>query len=245
MFVCKLKILFMKLSITAQKAIEAYGGLEFWKNVKSIEANVSVTGLAFILKQVPPFNNINIKLETEKPYSKITPINKKTNFTGIFTTDKVFLVDNDDSIIIERLNPRSFFPYGRRLFYWDDLDITYFANYAFWNYFTFPKLLLNEDIIWVEKFKGCLIAKFPKTFPTHSYIQEFYFDIETGLLVQHNYTADIISSFAKVANVVTKHDSFNNIIFPSQRIVTPRNLNSKPLKKPVLIKIDIHSIQFS
>lgn len=41
------------LSLTAKKAIENYGGIELWKNSKFLEAEVSVKGLAFTLKQRP------------------------------------------------------------------------------------------------------------------------------------------------------------------------------------------------
>ncbi len=37
------------LSLTANKAIEFYGGSELWGNSKYLEAIVSVTGLAFTL----------------------------------------------------------------------------------------------------------------------------------------------------------------------------------------------------
>ena len=39
----------MNLSLTAHKAITAYGGIELWENMKFIEAEVSVRGLAFTL----------------------------------------------------------------------------------------------------------------------------------------------------------------------------------------------------
>jgi hypothetical protein len=40
----------MAISKTAWKAIDAYGGKELWESRKSIEAVVSVKGLAFTLK---------------------------------------------------------------------------------------------------------------------------------------------------------------------------------------------------
>ena len=57
------------LSLTANKAIEFYGGKELWKNSLSIEAVVSVTGLAFSLKRRRFFDFAIIKLEIGKPIS--------------------------------------------------------------------------------------------------------------------------------------------------------------------------------
>lgn len=229
------------LSKTAQKAIEAYGGIEFWKSHKFIEAEVSVNGLAFTLKRRPIFEHAKIRMEIARPFSKITPIGKNKNIVGAFCENDVWLEDLNGGIIAMRKNARTYFPYGRRLFYWDDLDMAYFANYAFWNYFTLPNLLMNDSIDWIEKKEGYLIAKFPKNFPTHSKLQEFYFDINTGLLMQHNYTADVISGLANAANVVISHSNSENAVFGSKRIVTPKSITGNPFKKPVLIDITVHN----
>jgi hypothetical protein len=231
------------LSLTAAKALEAYGGLEFWQNNKFIEAEVSVKGLAFTLKRRPFFNHAKIKMEIGRPFSKITPIGKDKNISGILDGNDVRLENENGNVIAERKNARTFFPYGRRLFYWDDLDMTYFTNYAFWNYFTFPNLLLNNNIKWIEKAEGFLEATFPVNFPTHSTIQEFHFDKITGLLIQHNYTADIISKLAKAANVIVDHKKIENFSYPSARIVTPQSKHGKALKKPVLIDITVHNFE--
>jgi hypothetical protein len=230
------------LSNTAQKAIEAYGGMDLWKNATRIEAEVSAKGLAFTLKRRPFFVNAKIEMETTRPFSKLTPIGTNRTITGVFDGQHVRLENEEDETIAERENPRAFFPFGKRLFRWDDLDMSYFANYAFWNYFTLPKLLMNETIKWTEKTPGFLIAEFPENIPTHNPIQEFIFDTETGLLLQHNYTAEIISKLATAANVVVSHSkNSQGYIFPNKRLVTPRSKSGKPLKMPVLIDITVHS----
>lgn len=233
------------LSIKAQKAIAAYGGKELWQNHKYIEAEVSVHGLAFTLKRRPVFEHVKIKMEIAKPFCTLTPIGKNKNITGVLDGNNVRLEDENKKITEERKNARSFFPFGRRLFYWDDLDMAYFANYAFWNYFTLPNLLLSENIKWKEKTEGVLEATFPPDFPTHNKIQEFIFDKETGLLKQHNYTVDIISTLAKAANVVIEHSKTNNLVYPSKRLVTPRSKSGKALGGPILIDITVHSFKLT
>jgi hypothetical protein len=235
----------MKIGKTAESAINAYGGADVWKNNKYIEAEVSVRGLAFTLKQRPFFNRAKIKMEIARPYSKLTPIGKNINVSGILDGNDVRLENSNGIIISERKKARKFFPYGRRLFYWDDLDMAYFANYAFWNYFTLPNLLQSTEIQWEENSDGFLKATFPDHFPTHNKVQEFQFDVNSGLLIQHNYTADIISTLAKAANVVAQHDSSGEIIFPSRRIVTPRSSSGKALKQPVLIDITVHNFRLT
>jgi len=229
------------LSITAKNAIEVYGGEKLWQNSKYIEAEVSVKGLAFMLKRRPFFEHAKIQMEIGRPFSRITPIGKDKIISGILEGNDVRLEDVNRKIIAERKNAREFFSFGRRLFYWDDLDMAYFANYAFWNYFTLPSLLMNNEIDWKEKSEGVLEATFPKSMPTHNKIQEFHFDKRTGLLIQHNYTAEVISKLAKAANVMVEHSEQDGILFPSSRRVTPRTKKGKPLNRPVLIDIQVHN----
>ena len=137
-------------------------------------------------------------------------------------------------------NARSFFPYGRRLFWWDSLDQTYFAGYALWNYLVFPALLLRQDIRWEETGPNRLLARFPENIPTHSPVQEFLFDPVSGLLRQHNYTAEVMGGWAKAANAVIAHGTWNGIPYPSHRRVTPRKKDGSPAGGPVLIDLVIH-----
>lgn len=233
------------LSLTAKKAIEAYGGMDIWKNSKFLRAEVSVKGLAFTLKRRPFFDHANIKMEIGRPFSKLTPIGKYKGISGILDGQDVRLENENNEIVSERKNARQYFSFGKRLLYWDDMDMAYFANYAFWNYFTLPRLLMNENIEWTEKTEGLLIAKFPKTIPTHNEIQEFHFDKETGRLIQHNYTAEIISNLAKAANVVIDHSENENLPFTSHRRVTPRTKKGKALSRPVLIEIKVHKYKLT
>ncbi len=45
----------MKLSDTAETTVLYYGGMRRWRAARRIEAEVSVTGLAFVLKARPYF----------------------------------------------------------------------------------------------------------------------------------------------------------------------------------------------
>lgn len=224
---------------TAEKAIAAYGGKDFWSKAKRIEAEVSVHGWAFTLKGRPFFNRAKIDMNVHRPFSSLTPIGKLPNVTGVLDGHDVRLEaplkQNED-----RKEARRFFPGGRRLFHWDDLDMSYFANYAFWNYFTLPALLMREDIDWKEIEPGWIEATFPENIPTHNNVQRFRFDLGTGLLLQHDYTADIISRLAMAANVVLEHKQGTGFLYPSRRLVTPRSPSGKALPAPTLIDITVH-----
>ena len=165
--------------VTLQKALAAYGGEAFWRAARSIRATVSTSGLAFVLKWQKPFRRIGVECGVREPFTRLTPMDEAGN-SGVLRNGDVFLENPSGSVIAHRRNARSFFPYGRRLFWWDSLDQTYFAGYALWNYLVFPALLLREDIRWEEPGPNRLLARFPGNIPTHSPVQEFLFDPVLG-----------------------------------------------------------------
>ena len=99
---------------------------------------------------------------------------------------------------------------------------------------------MRKDIIWNEIEAGLVEAIFPIDIPTHSQKQRFRFDRKTGLLIQHDYTAVIISSLAKAAHVVLDHSESEGLIFTAHRRVTPISAKGKPMRGPTLIEIMIH-----
>jgi hypothetical protein len=224
---------------TLQRALAAYGGEPFWRRARSVRATVSTTGLAFVLKGRRPFRRVAVECDLRMPMTRLSPVNADGT-VGILRGGDTFLEKPPGREIARRLNARSVFPYGRRLFWWDSLDQTYFAGYALWNYLTFPALLLREDIRWQNAGPNRLLAAFPADIPTHCPVQEFLFEPASGLLWQHNYTAEIIGGWAKAANVVAEHGAWNGIPYPSHRRVTPRKKDGSPAGGPVLIDLVIH-----
>jgi len=224
---------------TLRKALEAYGGEALWRKARGVRATVSTSGLAFTLKGQRPFVGVTAECETREPLTRLTPIDRSGN-TGVLTGGDVFLENPAGDVLARRSNARTYFPYGRRLFWWDSMDQTYFAGYALWNYLVFPALLLREDIRWEEPGPNRLIANFPGHIPTHSPVQEFLFDPATGFLRQHNYTAEVMGGWAKAANVVLGHGKWNGIPYPSHRRVTPRKKDGSPAGGPILIDLVIH-----
>lgn len=229
------------LSKTAEKAIEFYGGASLWNNARKIDATVSAKGLAFKLKNRPFFENAKIELQVPILDVRIKPIgNRAEKNTAVLSENNVALFSEDNALIQSRENPRAYFKKFNRILKWDDLDMGYFANYAFWNYFTLPKLLLSDNIKWEEKKPGILKATFKDNFATHSKHQIFQFDVKSGALISHRYSADIISRFAFAANRVIEHKEQAGIRFPSHRVVTPALPFMKCLPFPKLIEFWVH-----
>ncbi|HMW33647.1 MAG TPA: hypothetical protein PLH27_01040 [bacterium] len=225
---------------TINKAIRAYGGEACWKKAKRIEAEISVRGLAFTLKQRPFFEHALVQMEIARPVSSIIPIGRDPSIRGRLDSEDVWLEDVSGKVLETRNSIRRYFPFGKHAFRWDDLEMSYFANYAMWNYLTLPSLLMNEEILWSETEQGIVKAVFPTSIPTHSKNQEFRFDKDTGLLCEHLYTVDIIGRYARATHTILAHNEDTGLIYPSRRKVTPQTPWRTALPGPILIDIEIH-----
>ncbi len=228
----------MPLSPLQEAVIAAYGGADYWRNSRAVEAVVSAGGFAFVSKLQPAFHRMKVHARTAEPRVWMRP-HEWSGTTGILEGQAVRLEDGGGQVTEMRAEPRQLFPGGRRLVWWDRLDQTYFSGYALWNYLTFPALLLRDDIAWRQIGPASLEARFPAALPTHNAVQQFHFDPGTLLLRQHDYTAEVFGGWAKAANVVLEHGRWMEIPYPSKRRVTPRRSDGTPRGGPVLVAITI------
>lgn len=235
-----------ELSPLSARAVEAYGGEDRWCAAKTIEYRLSAHGWAFRLKLRPAVRNVLFRIDVEKPHVVMQPWDKHGNravFDG--SADEVRIESPEGRVLSKRSEPRRLFPGGRRTFRWDDLDAAYFSGYASWNYATLPRLLLRNDIAWRQLSDTTLEARFPESTPTHSAVQRFHFNPVTGLLRQHDYTAEVFGGWAKAANVVLEHKTWDGMLYTSRRRVTPRAGNGKPRPFPLLVGIEISGFQMT
>jgi hypothetical protein len=230
------------LSTTALRALDAYGGAARWGAATRIDLELSAGGLAFRLKRQPALVRAPMVLSVHEPRVRCTGIDGAGN-TGVLEGGDVRLEAPDGSTLESRRDARSLFGPGRRWLWWDRLDQTYFACYAAWNYFALPALLLRQDVRWTEPEPGRLEARFPAGFPTHGTVQGFRFDSRTGLLVQHDYTAEIIGGWARASRVVLEHGSRGGLTYPRLLRMTPRAGDGSPRRHPVLVAAEAHRFE--
>lgn len=233
----------MPLSPTAARAVAAYGGEARWRAAATIDLRVSAYGAAFRWKWRAAMVRVRATLDVHRPYVRL--VDERRGTVGVLDGFNVHLEDPDapGRVLARRENARAYFPYGRRLFYWDELDHTYFASYALWNYVTLPALLMRDDIAWTEVRPGILDARFPAGIPTHSRQGRFHFDLDTGRLRQYDYTADVFGGWAKGAHVVLAHDEIDGVVFTSHRRVTPRRADGAPARLPLLVDVRLEEFR--
>lgn len=226
------------LTPLTQRVIDAYGGEARWREAKAVECRLSAHGWAFRMKLRRAMTRVQMRASTGE--ARLEMIDwPKPGRTGVLDGASQVRIEADGQVMASRDEPRSYFPGGRRRFRWDDLDFLYFAGYAAWNYVTFPALLLRDDIEWRDVSETTIEGKFPASVPTHSPVQQFHIDPESGLLRQHDYTAEVFGDWAHAANVALEHGVSGGIPFPSRRKVTPRKHTGTPRPFPLLVGIEI------
>jgi hypothetical protein len=222
------------------RVIAAHGGAARWRDAEQFDAIVSARGLAFTMKNRPPFVQARLSGAVHHPLCRLTPIGGDPELCGVLDGADTRIETRDGRVQAHRSDARAALTRGGKLWRWDDLDMAYFANYAFWGYLTLPALLLRKDVLWSQTSPTRLRATFPPDLPVHSPIQTFDFDAETGLLLRNSYTAEVIGGWAKASQRISAHRSFGGVPVPTRRIVTPRGPFCTTLPGPVLIDIRVH-----
>ena len=222
------------LSPTAARAIEVLGGAERWLAANRVEAVVFVSGLAWWLKMRRPVPSTRVVFDLHAPHARLDPVDR-SGLVGILDGKDARLEDRDGSVVARRPHAGQYFPGGRRAFYWDSLDLAYFAGHALWNYFTFPRLLLRPDIEWREIGENLLEAHFPSGLPTHCKVQRFHFDRETGLLSRHDCTLEAVGAWAHVSQIVSDYRERDGIPYFGLRTVYFRRPDGSIRRWPRLI----------
>jgi hypothetical protein len=230
-----------RLSETAARALDAYGGAARWQAASTVELVLSARGLAFRLKWQPALVRARQRLEVHQPRVRCAGIDH-SGAVGLLEGQDVRLEAPDGRLLGVRCEARGRFGPGRRWLYWDRLDQTYFACYASWNYFTLPALLLRQDVAWTELAPGLLEARFPAHLPTHSPVQRFRFCRDTGLLVQHDYTVQIIGGWARAARTVLAHGADRGVPYPRHMRMTPQGPGGVPRPFPTLVEVEVHQL---
>ncbi len=236
-----------KSSKLIEEVIEAHGGRDRWQAVERIEASLSSGGLAFA-SRLQPFALRNLRISMS-PHARRVVLRDfcRKDWCGIWTPNHVQVRDENDSLVIERAEPRGQFNRLCKQFRWDKLDILYFAGYALWNYLSFPFILElpGVTLIEAEDENACvarrLVATFDRTVPTHSVAQSFHID-ESRRLIRHDYTAELFSRWATAANCCLASEQVAGLRFYTRRKVYPRFGRHVVLPFPTLVWIEIDDI---
>lgn len=229
--------------------LKAHGTLERWQRAGDLTVQLSSGGFAFAAK---------FQGRTRKDPAQISVDPQRIVFTqypgpgrrGVFDRGAVRIETDAGRVLSQRPDALAAFNSPRHLLWWDKLDLLYFSASAVWTYFVTPFIFTtpgfepHEVEPWQERGEiwRRLAVTFPPELHTHSREQVFYFDAD-GLLRRQDYTAEVFGGWAKAAHYCFDHREFDGLVFPTRRRVFIRGADNRPRRHPVLVWIDVHSVE--
>ena len=235
------------MSDLLELAMSAHGGLDRWREIKTLDLRMSLTGSLFRIKGYPEgVPNVLMHVDTQRIAVDPSPWTG-VGTVGHFIPDRVWITDGERRVVEDRSNPRASFAGHVRSTPWDQLQRLYFTSYALWNYLSTPFLFTRPGFglrelephqeggdVWRR-----LLVKCPSDIPTHSDEQTLYFS-EKGLLQRVDYETDVLGGIA--AHYCYDHLSFGGIVFPTLRRVVTRKESHSFLSNPTAVLLLLSDI---
>jgi len=234
----------------ATLAINAHGGLDRWRQLKSVSARLLQGGVLWQLKgQNGVLDDVHVTVDLRKEWASHRPFGQPDRRSA-FQPDRVAIETSNGDVVEERANPRESFRGHTFDTPWDSLQLAYFAGYAMWTYmnapflFALPGVETEELESWQENGEAWrrLKVTFPERIATHSTEQTFYFD-RHGLLKRHDYQVDVAGGTA-AAHYVSALTDVSGIVVPTKHTIVPRQPDGSSAPTPVVVSIDISEIDF-
>jgi hypothetical protein len=239
------------VSDLATFAMDAHGGLDRWRRLKTLSARLLQGGVLWTLKgQDGVLHDVHISVDLRKEWTSHRPFGQPNRHTS-FQPDRVAIETSDGGVVEERFNPRESFKGHVLDTPWDNLQLAYFAGYAMWTYLNTPFLLAlpgvkTEEVKpWQENGEAWrrLNVTFPAGIATHSAEQTFYFD-QRGLLKRHDYDVEI-SGGVPAAHYVSELVERSGIVLPTKHKVFGRQPDGHSVPTPLVVSIDMSDVEFS
>jgi hypothetical protein len=241
----------MRLSSLAKLAIDAHGGLDRWRQFKTVSTRLLNGGALWPLKhQQGVLDDVHVRVDLRKAWASHWPFTAP-NLRSSFEPHRVAIETTEGQLVEELLQPRDSFKGHAVDTPWNRLQLAYFAGYAMWTYLNTPFLFALDGVEteemepWRENGETwrALKVTFPPNIATHSTVQTFYFDAE-GLLKRHDYNVEV-SGGAPAAQYVYQHEEFSGILVPTKRRVLGRREDGTSVPDPLIVAIDVSKVEFS
>lgn len=228
-------------------AVEAHGGLKRWSRVEAVTVAASITGEEWRIKSKPDYlKNVVFSVETKR--ERVTMAFPGQDKRSVFEPNRVEMQRQDGTIVDSRDDPEVSFQWQKQSTPWDDMHVAYFSGEALYTYCNTPFLCTyegfsSEEIAPIEVERETwrrLKVTFPPNVKSHTKTQIFCFGPD-GLLRRHDYTVDVLGG-APGLNYASDYRDVDGIVFPTKRRVYARGSDGRPVKEPLLIKIDMAEI---
>ena len=236
-----------------EDVIEAHGGGAAWRRAERVRLRARSGGL--LLRTRAPrgaFEEADLDVGIGTVRATATPY-PRPGRRGVYADGSVRIETGSGEVLAARKDPRQCF-FGRsglrRNCHWDELDLVYFAGYAWWNYLNHPLLLTRDGVLATEveplRHRAGAWRRLEVTFPpgrhTHSRRQVFHYN-EALRLRRHDYVADVVGRWAHAAHFCDDHRESGGLVFPTRRRVYSIAPGGHVLPGPVLVALDLDAIE--
>ena len=231
-------------------AVRAHGGLERWRQIRSIRVAASITGAIWFVKgQGDALKDVVLTADTDSERLSVEfPGQDKR---AIFEPQRIVIEHMDGTPIVQRDDPEQSFVGQQRETPWDAIHVIYFVGEALWTYLNVPFLYTQDGFVTEEitpiEVDGEVWRRLRVTFPdhikSHTRTQISCFGPD-GLLRRHDYTVDILGG-ATGLNYASEYRDVSGIVIPTKRRIYAFEGDYQPVWDPLLVSIDMGEITLS
>ena len=231
-------------------AVRAHGGLERWRQIRSIRVAASITGAIWFVKgQGDALKDVVLTADTDSERLSVEfPGQDKR---AIFEPQRIVIEHMDGTPIVQRDDPEQSFVGQQRETPWDAIHVIYFVGEALWTYLNVPFLYTHDGFVTEEitpiEVDGEVWRRLRVTFPdhikSHTRTQISCFGPD-GLLRRHDYTVDILGG-ATGLNYASEYRNVSGIVIPTKRRIYAFEGDYQPVWDPLLVSIDMGEITLS
>ncbi|MFD8339302.1 hypothetical protein ACFV42_42795 [Streptomyces solisilvae] len=211
--------------------IDRHGGIGRWRDASTVSAIVHFHGSFWALKGHPDrLSTETVTAAINRQYISMTPYGAGNNLEFDAEADRIRISGAGGDVCDELTAPRRSMAGYTKDTQWSAAQTGYFVSYATWMYllepylFTLPGVTTREIEPWTEVGETWrrLEVTFPKSIATHSTVQTYYFDADTGLQRRADYTPYVIGQ-SLVTHYTTEHQDFDGLLAPTRRRVLLRH----------------------
>jgi len=235
----------------AEEIVAAHGGIDRWRQHKSVHAHLIQGGGLWALKNNgAQIADVGVTVATDRQWVSHVPFGA-AHLRSSFSKDRVAIESTDGDVVDELRTPRASFDGHQLSTPWSDLQLAFFVGCAMWTYLNVPFVLAwpgveSEDAgSWRERDETWrrLVVHYPEELEVFSKKQTIYVGAD-GLLRRMDYDIEIAGNTGG-AHYVHNYVDVGGIKFPTQRRIFPRQADGSSLAEPLVVSIDLDRIELT
>jgi hypothetical protein len=228
--------------------LDAHGGTAPWERATQLSATMRVYDDFWASKRQPDLLSIEtVDADIHQQRIRMTHLGDGHSVELDSTSDQV-TTDKSGTVVDQLPHPRTSMAGYTGGTQWTAAQTGYFISYVTWSYllepflFMLPGIETREIEPWHEVGETWrrLEVTIPKTIASHSTVQTYYFDADTGLQRRVDYSPDVNGN-PFVAHYTSEHRDFDGVLVATRRRVLLHNQDGIADQMSCHILLDINS----